>query len=224
VTPSPRTRSALKSPRTAIAVVAAVSAITVFVYWARAGADDSMVAPVTRGELIARLTSSGTLKPIQSLTYRSPIPGRDVEIRELAAEGSRVKTGDLLVRLDTTDLELELARVRQEDRQAQMDLQVAEGEWDEAGDEVKSVTEGEGALTVEEARSVMQRAQKKAERLRQEYEHLKPLLDKGYITRDELAKTEDQLEEAEQELALARKRTDIVVQLSHPREQKRAAL
>jgi multidrug efflux pump subunit AcrA (membrane-fusion protein) len=194
------------------------------VYWVGAGADDGMVAPVTRGELTARLTSSGTLKPIQSITYRSPIPGRDVEIRELAAEGSRVAAGDLLVRLDTTDLEVEQARVRQENRQAQMDLQVAEGEWDEAGAEVKAVTEGEGALTVEEARSTLARAQKKVERLRQEYEHLKPLLEKGFITRDELARTEDQLEEAEEELLLSRRRTDVVVQLSHPREQKRAAL
>ena len=218
------TRSAWRSPRTAIAGVAAVAVITLFVYWVRAGADDAMVAPVTRGELIARLTSSGTLKPIQSITYRSPIPGRDIEIRDLAPEGSRVAAGDVLVRLDTTDLEVELARVRQEHRQAQMDLQVAEGELDEAGAEVKAVTEGEGALTVEEARSTLQRAQKKTERLRQEYEHLKPLLDKGFITRDELARTEDSLEEAEEELILARRRTDVVVQLSHPREQKRAAL
>lgn len=224
MTPRTWTRSALTSPRTAAAVAIGVCAISVFVYWTRAGADDSMVAPVTRGELTARLTSSGTLKPIQSLTYRSPIPGRDVEIRDLAPEGSRVNAGDVLVRLDTTDLELELARVRQEHRQAEMDLQVAEGEWDEAGAEVKAVTEGEGALTVEEARSIFQRAQKKAERLRQEYDHLKPLLEKGYITRDELARTEDQLEDAEQELMLARKRSDIIVQLSHPREQKRAAL
>jgi multidrug resistance efflux pump len=213
-----------KSPRAALAGGAAIAAITLFAIWTRAGADDAMVATVSRGELIAKLTSTGTLKPIQSITYRSPIPGRDIEIRDLAAEGSRVAAGDLLVRLDTTDLEVELARVRQEHRQAQMDLQVAEGEFDEAGAEVKAVTEGEGALTVEEARSALQRAQKKAERLRQEFEHLKPLLAKGFITRDELARTEDQLEEAEEELVLARRRTDIVVQLSHPREQKRAAL
>jgi HlyD family secretion protein len=218
------TRSLVKSPRIAVAIVTGVCAISVFAYWTRAGADESMVATVTRGELTARLTSSGTLKPIQSITYRSPIPGRDVEIRDLAAEGSRVNAGDVVVRLDTTDLELELARVRQEFRQAQMDLQVAEDEYEDAGAEVKTIAEGEGALTVEEARSVLLRAQKKAERLRQEYEHLKPLLDKGYITRDELARTEDQLEEAEQELVLARKRTDIVVSMSHPREQKRAAL
>ena len=218
------TASAWKSRRTAIAGVVAVAAITLFVYWVRAGAEDAMVVTVTRGELTARLTSSGTLKPIQSITYRSPIPGRDVEIRDLAPEGSRVDAGDLLVKLDTTDLDVELARVRQEHRQVLMDLQVAEGEFEEAGAEVKAVTEGEGALTVEEARSTLLRAQKKTERLRQEYEHLKPLLDKGFITRDELARTEDQLEEAEEELILLRRRTDVVVELSHPREQKRAAL
>jgi multidrug resistance efflux pump len=216
--------SAWKSRRTAMAGVVAVAAITLFVYWVRAGADDAMVATVTRGDLTARLTSSGTLRPIQSITYRSPIPGRDIEIRDLAPEGSRVDAGDLLVRLDTTDLDVELARVRQEHRQILMDLQVAEGEFEEAGAEVKAVTEGEGALTVEEARSTLLRAQKKTERLRQEYEHLKPLLEKGFITRDELARTEDQLEEAEEELILLRRRTDVVVELSHPREQKRAAL
>ena len=58
----------------------------------------------------------------------------------------------------------------------------------------------------------------------QEYEQLKPLLEKGFITRDELARTGDELEQAEEELALARRRTDVVVQMTHPREQKRAAL
>lgn len=208
----------------AIAGAVAVCALAVFGYWARAGAADDLVATATRGELTARLTSSGTLKPLQSITYRSPIPGRDVEIRDLAPEGSRVNAGDVILRLDTTDLEIELARVRQDHRQAQLDLQVAEGEYDEAGAEVKAVVEGEGALTVEEARSALQRAEKKAERLRDEYEHLKPLLEKGFITRDELARTEEQLEEAEDATTLARRRSDIVVQMTHPREQKRAAL
>ena len=39
-----------------------------------------------------------------------------------------------------------------------MDLQVAEGECEEADATVKDVTEGEGALSVEEARSTLQRA------------------------------------------------------------------
>ena len=207
-----------------MAAVAAVVLVAAWWWWRSPADAEALTAVVTRGELTATLTSSGTLKPMQSITYRSPIPGRDIEIRELAPEGSKVNDGDLLVRLDTTDLEVELTRVRQELRQAQMDAQVAEGEWDEAGAEVKAVTEGEGALTVEEARTTLLRAQKKAERLREEYANLRPLLDRGFITRDELARTSDQLEQAEDELSLARKRTEVVVQLSHPREQKRAAL
>ncbi len=47
----------LKSPRMMIAGAVVVSALTVFVYWARAGADDGMEATASRGELTARLTS-----------------------------------------------------------------------------------------------------------------------------------------------------------------------
>lgn len=217
-------RSLLRAPRALAAVAAVVFALGVAAFWTRTGVDAALVATVERGDLTSTLTTSGALRPIQSITYRSPVPGRDIEIRELAPEGTRVKAGDLLARLGTTELEIDLDRVKQELRQAQMDLQVAEGEWEEAGATVRDVTEGEGALNVEEARSNLQRAAKKAERLREEYDHLKPLLDKGFITRDELAKTRDQLDEAEDELGLARKRTDVLVQMAHPREQKRAAL
>ena len=147
-------RAAGSFPKPVLAVLMAAVLMWVVWWWRSPVADDLLTATVTRGELAATLTSSGTLKPIQSITYRSPIPGRDIEVRELAPEGSKVDDGDLLVRLDTTDLEVELARIRQELRQAQMDQQVAEGEWDEAGAEVKAVTEGEGALTVEEARKI----------------------------------------------------------------------
>ena len=72
------TPSAWRSPRAALAAVAVLGVIATSVYWARAGSDETMAATVSRGELTARLTSSGTLKPMQSITYRSPIPGRDV--------------------------------------------------------------------------------------------------------------------------------------------------
>ena len=221
---TPVIRSFLKTPRGLAAIAAVVLALVVAVYWTRTGVDAALVATVERGEMVATLTTAGTMRPIQSITYRSPVPGRDIEIRELAPEGSHVKAGDLIARLGTTELEIDLDRVKQELRQAQMDLQVAEGEYEEAGATVKDVTEGEGALSVEEARSNLQRAAKKAERLREEFSHLQPLMEKGFITRDELAKTRDQLDEAEDELALARRRTDVLVQMAHPREQKRAAL
>jgi multidrug efflux pump subunit AcrA (membrane-fusion protein) len=212
------------SPRTAAGLAMVIVTVTAGAYWSRSSADPSLVATVQRGELVATLTTTGTLKPVQAITYRSPVNGREAEVIGLAAEGSHVKSGDVLVRLDTTELMRELERGLNEIRQQAIDLQVAEGELTEAQEEVKSVAQGEGALTVEEARSTLVRAEKKAERLREEFAKLKPLLDKGFITREELARTQDALETAEDEFTIAKKRTSVIVEMSHPREQQRAAL
>jgi HlyD family secretion protein len=193
-------------------------------FWRRARVDESLSAGVKKGPLTAQLTTSGILKPIQSITYRSPLAGRETEIVELVAEGTRVNDGDLLIRLDTTELQREVERARQDVRQSQVDLQVADIERQEAQAAVKSVAEGEGALTVEEARTRLQLAQKKVDRLRQEYDQLKPLIDKGFITREELKKTADELEQSEEEFALARKRATVMTELTHPRERQRAQL
>src|SRR4030095_2623424 len=157
-------------------------------------------------------------------TYRSPLAGREAEITELVAEGTRVNEGDLLVRIDTTDLQREVERARQEVRQLQVDVQVAEIERQEAAAMMTSVAEGEGALGVEETRTRLQLAQRKGERLRQEQRRLPPLLAKGCITREERKRTVDELEQSEQELALAKKRADVVIGVSHPRDQQRAQL
>ncbi len=192
--------------------------------WQRPLADSSLVAVVRRGALTARLTTTGALRPIRSLTYRSPVVGREVEILDLAPEGTRVNEGDLLVRIDTTETERDLDRAQQELRQAQLDLEVAEGETEEAAAAMASTTEGDGALAVTESRTRLQLAEKKRERLRQEFEQLQPLQAKGYITREELGRTASELEQADEELELMRKRATIVEQQTHPREQRRAVL
>jgi multidrug efflux pump subunit AcrA (membrane-fusion protein) len=205
-----------------------VALVVAALFWVagtrRVRVDPALIATVHRGPLTATLTATGTLRSIQAITYRSPVAGRDVEIKELAPEGTHVKEGDLLIKLETTDVEREIERAGQEARQAQMDLEVAQADVQEAEAAVKAVSEGEGVLAVEEARTHLQLAEKKAQRLRQEYAQLKPLMDRGFITREELARTEDELDQAEQELTLARKRTGVAVDLTHPREESRAAL
>jgi HlyD family secretion protein len=212
-------------PHFVIALVAAlVCLFASTAFWWRPAVDPSLTAFVRRGPLTARLTTTGILEPAQSITYRSPLAGREAEITGLAPEGLLVNEGDLLVRLDTTELQRELERARQEVRQSQLEVQVADIERREAEAALTGVSEGEGALTVEETRARLQFTEKKVERLRQEYEQLKPLLEKGFITRDELKKTADELEQSEEEAALTRKRADVVIKLSHPRESQRATL
>jgi HlyD family secretion protein len=217
--------SKFRIPHFVIALLAAlVCLLAGTAFWRRSAVDPSLTAFVRKGPLTARLTTTGILKPAQSITYRSPLAGREAEITELAPEGALVNEGDLLVRLDTTELQRELERARQEVRQSQLEVQVADIERREAEAALTGVSEGEGALTVEETRTRLQLAEKKVERLRLEYEQLQPLLEKGFITRDELKKTAEELEQSEEEAALTRKRADVVIKLSHPRESQRASL
>jgi len=210
---------------TSIVIAAVVCVLAALAWRGRTDLpDSSRSAVVHRGSITAQLSTAGTLKPIQSITYRSPVAGRELEITALVAEGTRVGEGDLIARLDTTDLQRDLERARQDTRQSQLDVQVAEFEREEAEAAVTSVSEGEGALTVEEARTHLQIAQKRVDRLRREYQLLLPLMDKGVITREELKKSGDELEQSEQELALAKRRASVLTELAHPRDRQRAAL
>lgn len=209
-------------------LIVGLAALTVIVagvgVWRGGAVDDGMTATVRRGRLTSTLTLTGILKPAESISYRSPLGGRETEVIVLAPEGTRVNEGDLIVRLDTTDVERELQRTAQELRQAQVDLQVADIEVQEAQAAISSLEKGEGALGVEEARTRLDLARKKVDRLREEYDQLKPLMEKGFITRDELKGTADELDQAEEEFALLRRRSEILLEQTRPRDRQRAEL
>jgi multidrug efflux pump subunit AcrA (membrane-fusion protein) len=224
MTTRPRPFVGVRPAHLLVGGLVALGSISALLYRGRSPVDAALTATVHRGTLSAQLTTTGTLRPIESLTYRSPVPGRDVEILELVPEGTRVKAGDPLVRLDSTDVARELTRARDDLRQAQLDLDVAEGEWDEAQAQVTAVSDGDGALAVAEARATLQLAERRAARTRDEYQQLQPLLARGFITREELGRSASEFEQADAELALARQRAAVVETLSHPREQRRATL
>jgi multidrug efflux pump subunit AcrA (membrane-fusion protein) len=79
-------------------------------------------------------------------------------------------------------------------------------------------------LSVEETRTRLDLAQKKVDRLREEHGQLQPLMEKGFITRDELKRTADELEQAEEELVLTRRRSEILLEQTRPRDKQRAEL
>jgi len=186
--------------------------------------DRAMTGTVTRGDITARVATSGVLKPAQSITYRSPLAGREAEIVVLADEGTRVDEGDLLVRIDTTEVERELRRAVQEQRKSILDVQVAEGELGEAKAFVRSLTSGEGALDVAELQTRLRFAEREVERLRADIDDLEPLLEKGFITRDELEASTLALEKAEADLALLKRRAEVTTGQERPWEEQRARL
>ncbi len=74
---------------------------------------------VTRGDLVATISATGSLEPETSLTVVFETGGRVVEV--LVREGDTVQAGDVLARLDDTDLQLQV-------RQAEANLKVAEAQ------------------------------------------------------------------------------------------------
>ncbi len=200
-------------PRLALTGLGVLGAAGVFAFVRGESAfDPSTTATVRRDNLSATLTVAGLLKPVQAITYRSPLTGRESEITFLVPEGTRVGEGDLLIRLDAVPIQRDLERANQEVRQAQVDLQVAEIDRQEGQAAIESLTGGEAALSVEETKTRLEAAERKVARLRAEQAALAPLLEKGFITRDELRRTSDELEQAEQDLALNRRRADVLAE------------
>jgi HlyD family secretion protein len=185
---------------------------------------DLITVTVARGPLLVTLSETGTLRPAEALTYRSRVPGREIEITWLAPEGAQVREGDLIVRLDTTELGGDLERAAQALRQAQLDAQVAEAERQAANAALDSLSSGRGALDAEEARFNLKIAEQKAERMRQDYESLAPLLAKGFVTREELERAALELEQAQATVEIAKRRATVITEQSVPQERQRAGL
>jgi HlyD family secretion protein len=185
---------------------------------------EGLVAVAKRADITVALVETGILRPAESITYRSPLVGRDAELTFLTPEGTYVEEGDLLARLDAAELTRELERALDTTRQAEVGVAVAAAQREDAIADVESVTEGERALEIEEAKAKLLLTEKKVARLQEDYDGLKPLLAKGFITREELDRSALDLEQAQTELGLMRKRVNLLTGKAQPREEQRARL
>lgn len=186
--------------------------------------DGAFVATARRSTLVVALIESGVLRAADSVTYRSPLEGREVEVTWLAPEGAQVAVGDLLAQLDAAGLKTELERAVQSVRQIEMELQAAGVEREESALALKAVTEGAGALAVDEGRTELELARARALRLREDHDRMQPLLAKGYITREEFDRSALEVQEAEARAHLAERAFKILVERTHPGEAHAARL
>ena len=211
--------------RAAVVVgVVVLCAVVLVLRWRAPTGTPSPVWTVDRGDLVTELIEPGTLRAARSTTYRSPVSGRQVEIVHLVPEGLLVREGDLLARLETRDLEAEAQQAVDAVQDVEFARQVAELELLEATAGLESAVEGEGLLTLEESRTGLALTEKRVARLRREVANLEPLLDKGFITGDELERSRAELETAEADLAIARRRASILEEQTHPVRRRRAEL
>jgi HlyD family secretion protein len=181
-------------------------------------------AIVASGPMSVRLIESGTLRPSRSVTYRSPLEGREAEVTFLAPEGLQVQPGDLVARIDPTPLTRELERTEQALAQARLELRVMDDQLGELQAAVKVTEDGEDSLDVEEAAVALKLAERQLERARREVTELTPLLASGYITRDELDRAVLDAEQREAAARLAARRLDTLRNQVQPQNRQKALL
>lgn len=187
-------------------------------------AGEGLVATVGRGTLSVRLLETGTLKPVRSITYSSPLVGRQTEVTYLVQEGTRVQTGDVIARLDTRELEVELDRATQAVRQAEVDVRVAEAERDQAEADLDSLSAGSGAIDLYEAQTNLELTERRTALMQADFAKLQPLIEKQFITREELNRLGLELEEAQAELEISRRRFELLQKQTRPRSLRQAEL
>lgn len=81
------------------------------------------VTTAIRRVLVRRLPVSGTVTSMLKTTVRSRVPGEVLEVR--VREGERVRTGDILARIDTRSLEAQVASARAARDKSSADLEIA---------------------------------------------------------------------------------------------------
>jgi HlyD family secretion protein len=193
-------------------------------------------AEVRAGAFRVAVVETGTLEALRSVTYSSKIQSNQAKIVALAPEGKLVEEGDLLILFDAAPFEEEIRGSHALLAQAQADLatagedlklqelqnleelQAARLRVEETGLEFQDVQKGKGQLKEEEADAAVANALRELKDAEGQLEDLSPLLAEGFITRTELERAEQARDRAAEELTLARRRRDALLNFGRPLE------
>jgi HlyD family secretion protein len=202
----------------------------------RCGGGGDSDAPATftalRGPLTISVTESGTIQSRERVVVRSEVEGQTTIIW-LVEEGTQVEAGDLLVQLDASALEDQLAeqeirvlnaeaafiRAREQleiDRnQAQADVAQAELDHRFAVMNQTKYIEGEYPQELQSAEAAINVASEELQRARDKLAWSERLAEEGYLTRMELQADELAANRAEIDLELARGKKALLETYTH---------
>lgn len=150
-------------------------------------ASTPQVVPVRRGRIADTVSELGTLEPLSKVEIIAEESGKVAEV--LVKEGDTVEKGQLLLRLDTQDLEISKAQVLAQLKSAQIDLEELLAGATEVELRSKEAQYTEALLSLEEARKTLARNEK--------------LFASGAISKEELEASRNEVIRREKALAVA---------------------
>ncbi len=194
------------------------------------------VAEVTSGPFHLTIVENGTLQALRSVTYASSIQSNQAKIIAIVPEGKMVEKGDLLLLFDAAPFEEEIRRSQAQLSQANAELAKAEQDLklqliqnqeelaaarqkvERSQLELLDVEKGKGRVREEEAEAAVANAERELAKAAGAHEDLKPLLEQGFITKQELERADQAVARARDDLALAKRRRDSLVDFGRPLE------
>lgn len=205
-------------------------------------AEDSAVStvPVRRGDLTVEITETGVLMALRSVSLASEIPSNKAKIAWIIPEGSYVEKDAVLVQFDKAPFEEAIERYEAEVKeaesnlvQAKEDLKLEKANSAQAVEtakhkvfllemELKNIQEGEGYLKLVEIE--VQKEQADAELVQAEsyFRDLQGLLEKGWVSQNELDKARLQRDKAKSSAELTGLRTNIYKEYVYPAQKAKA--
>lgn len=173
----------------------------------------ALTAEVKQGPMVITVRGSGDVRAKESNKIIPPIK-KQAMITFLAADGSTVKSNDVVARFNTDDIErrvkdLESAVMEASNKlgNARTDLEIqtmdnasilkkAEQDLEAARMELEKLVQGDDPMERRNAEVKLQTAESEASRKQRRYEELGSLLKEGFVTEDEVEEERLQLETA----------------------------
>jgi len=182
------------------------------------------------------IVESGTLQALRSMTYASTIQSNQAKIIAMVPEGKFVQKGEMLLLFDGAPFEEEIRRSQALLTQAEADLQKAQQDLklqviqnqeemasarqkvERSRLELADVKGGKGKVHEEEAAAAVANAERDLAKAIGNHDDLKPLLAEGFITKQELERAAQAVEKAREDLALAKRRQEALIEFGRPLE------
>jgi len=192
------------------------------------------LAQVLEGPLTISVTESGTIQPKDQIVLKSEVEG-STTILFLIEEGTKVKTGDLLVELDVS--KLQDSHVNQSisvqnsyaafvnsqenlavvENQAKSDVEKAELESRFAQEDLNKYTEGEYPNQLRELDAKITLAEEELTRAQKTLDWSQILFDEKYLSESELKADELAFNKAKLDVELAKSNLDLLQEYTHKR-------
>lgn len=195
---------------------------------------DKPTFEVKRGPLRISVTEAGTIQAREQIIIKSEVEGRTT-ILSLVEEGTRVKGGELLVELDSSQLldqkidqqirvqnaEASFIRARENlavsENQAQSDVDKAELAFEFAKQDLKKYLEGEYLNERKEMESRITLAKEELQTSEEKLKWSQKLFEKEYISQTELQIDELSTNKKRLDLELAENNLRLLEDFTHPR-------